>query len=121
MEEQAPYKRISSTLRCVNPLSPLKIAAVFREEEYTESALLKPILGEMAATGLGELHSPLWMLEIVEIACSYDVFAFRPHLHTGGSGTCWPSDAERGTLARSTQEGGIAWAGEYLPGADDFK
>lgn len=40
------------------------------------------------------------MLEIVETACSNDLFAFRPHLNAGWSGTCWPSDAERGTLAK---------------------
>lgn len=55
----------------------------------------------MAATGLGDLQSPLGMLEIVEMAYHEDLFAFRPH-SIPTQDEVEPADppaAERGTLA----------------------
>lgn len=71
----------------------------------------------MAATGLGDLYSPLGMLEIVETARSYDLFAFRPHLHTGCSGTCWNLRCREGHSSQGAlRKIAMPWAG-----ADDLK
>lgn len=75
----------------------------------------------MAAAGLGDLHSLLGMCEIVEIAHSDNLCFQTPSPHR----VKWTLLALRCREGHSSQGAprkmAVPWAGECLPGADDFK
>lgn len=75
----------------------------------------------MVAAGLGDLHSLLGMCEIVEIAHSDNLCFQTPSPHR----VKWTLLALRCREGHSSQGAprkmAVPWAGECLPGADDFK